>query len=166
VIARGFMPVISVQGQNMVKLGSFQAVGGGELLGIWAGDAAREMKSGKLQARTGVGISSKIKPEKPLAQAVPVAGEGAGLEDGPGDDLDLDMDADDDLDLDADNDLDLDLDADGDLDLDLDLDADNDLDLDADDGDDLDDLLAGFGDDDEDDDDDLDADLAALLGDL
>ncbi len=150
VIARGFMPVISVQGQNMVKLGSFQAVGGGELLGIWAGDAAREMKSGKLQARTGVGISSKIKPEKPTATAAPAGGADAG------DDLGLDMD--DDLDLD----MDLDIDTDDELDMDLDLDAD-----DGDDLDDLDDLLAGFGDDDDDDDDDeMDADLAALLGDL
>ncbi|HIP24684.1 MAG TPA: type VI secretion system contractile sheath small subunit, partial [Rhodobacteraceae bacterium] len=152
VVARGFMPVISVQGQNIVKLGSFQAVGGGELLGIWSGDAAKEMKSGKARMETSVGISSSAKqtgaPPKATAKA-----------DGGGDDAAYGFDSD----LGDDND-------DDDLDLDLDFGDDDDFDLDLDLGDDddgMDDLLAGFGDDDDDDDDDeMDADLAALLGDL
>ena len=154
VIARRFMPVISVQGQNMVKLGSFQAVGGGELLGIWAGDAAKEMKSGAVQPRTGVGISAAAKQVGAPARPKPAA-DGEGEDD----DLDLGLDAGDDDDFDLGGDDDLDLGGDDDLDLDFDL---------GDDGDDgLDDLLAGFGDDDDDEDDgDMDADLAALLGDL
>jgi hypothetical protein len=151
VVARGFMPVISVQGQNMVKLASFQAVGGGELLGIWAGDAAKDMKSGKARMETSVGISSAAKHVGAPAKAAPAEGASGGDGD---DDLDFGLDDDDD-----DLDLDLDMDLGGDDDFDLDL---------GDDDDGMDDLLAGFGDDDDDDDDDddMDADLAALLGDL
>ncbi len=140
VVARGFMPVLSVQGQNIVKLGSFQAVGGGELLGIWAGAAAKDMKSGAAQMEASVGMSAAA-PRKPAPAA----------EDAEDADLDSAFESDD-------LDLDLDLGDDDDLDLDLDL---------GDDGDDgMDDLLAGFGDDDEGEDGDMDADLAALLGDL
>jgi len=124
-------------------------VGGGELLGIWAGDAAKEMKSGKARMETSVGFSSK-----PVAKP-----KGAGPAKTGGVKSDI-------IDIGDDGDLDLTLDLDGD-DLDLDLDMDLDLDLDLDDDDGMDDLLAGFGDDDnDDDDDDMDADLAALLGDL
>lgn len=157
VVARGFMPVISVQGQNIVKLGSFQAVGGGELLGIWSGDAAKDMKSGKARMETSVGISSAAKKVGAPAKAAAPAAAGGGGDD----DDDLDMD----LDLGDDDDFDLDLGGDDEFDLDLGDDDDLDLGLDDDDG--MDDLLAGFGDDDDDDDDDdMDADLAALLGDL
>ena len=153
VVARGFMPVISVQGQNVVKLGSFQSVGGGELLGIWAGDAAKEMKSGKARMETSVGISSTAKQVGAPAKAAPTAGG----EDSAGDDDDFGFDSDTDDDDDLGLDMDLDLGGDDDFDMDLG--------LDDDDG--MDDLLAGFGDDDDDDDDDdMDADLAALLGDL
>jgi len=142
VIARGYMPVLSVQGQNIVKLGSFQAVGGGELLGIWAGDAAKDMKSGKLESRAGVGFKAGAKaPDTAPAGAAEAAV--AGLEDDAG--LDTDMD----------------------LDLDLDMDLDMDLDPVSEDDDGLEDLLAGFDDEGDDDDEgDMDADLAALLGDL
>jgi len=141
VISRGYMPVISVQGQNMVKLASFQAVGGGELLGIWSGDGAKQLSSGTVRMQTSVGFASGAKkPAKPVAGAAAAA---------PGDD---DM-------LGLDDDLGLDL-GDDDDDLGLDLGGD----------DDLDDLLSGFGDDDDDldlgGDDDMDDDLAALLGDL
>ena len=160
VVARGFMPVLSVQGQNIVKLGSFQAVGGGELLGIWSGDAAKEMKSGKARMETGVGLSKSAKqvggPPKAAAGGGAAAaddGESSGGDDDFQYGFDSDIGGDDD-------DLDLDLDLGGDDDFDLDLDL-------GDDDDGMDDLLAGFGDDDDDDDDDdMDADLAALLGDL
>jgi len=130
VMARGFMPVISVQGQNIVKLGSFQAVGGGELLGIWAGDEDKGMKSGKARMEISVGISSAATQAGAPAKTVP---------DGSDDDLEFGLDG-------GDDDL---------LDLGV-----------ADDG--MDDLLAGFGDeyDDDDDDEEMDADLAALLGNL
>ncbi len=153
VVARGFMPVLSVQGQNIVKLASFQAVGGGELLGIWAGEAAKDMKSGAARMETSVGIASGATQASPPPE---VASE-------DNDDLDLDFGSDDDGDDSSDSDLDLG--GDDDLDFDLDMDLDLDLDLDGDD-DGMDDLLAGFGDDDDDDDGEMDADLAALLGDL
>ena len=121
-------------------------MGGGELLGIWSGDAAKEMKSGKARPATGVGISSTAK--KVGAPAKPAAATDGASDGGEGDSG-------------GDDDLGLDLDLGGDDDLDLDFDF-------GDDGDDgLDDLLAGFGDEsDGGDDDEMDADLAALLGDL
>ncbi len=130
VIARGYMPVISVQGQNMVKLGSFQAVGGGELLGIWAGDSAKQLSAGA-QMQTSVGFKSGA--EKPATLDVISTPNDAASQ---GDDLDLEGD-----------DLDLDLDLGGDDDLD-DLLAgfgDDDLELGDDDGMD-DDLAALLGD--------------------
>ena len=39
VMARGFMPVVSVKGRDEIRLASFQAVGGGEILGPWSGVA-------------------------------------------------------------------------------------------------------------------------------
>ncbi|UPH72785.1 type VI secretion system contractile sheath large subunit [Abyssibius alkaniclasticus] len=150
VVARGYMPVLSIQGQNVVRLGSFQSVGGGELLGIWSGDSAGELGAGRIQARTSVGIGAATpKAAGGGGKAAAAASAGAGGDDdGDDDDLDLDFGGDDD--------------DGGDLDLDLDFGDD------GDDGGDLDDLLAGFGDDDDDggDDGDMDADLAALLGDL
>ena len=152
VVARGFMPVLSVQGQNIVRLGSFQAVGGGEVLGIWAGEAAREMKSGKVRMETSVGIASGAKQVGAPAKA---SGKNEGAAAVSEDDYVYGFDSDNE--------------DDDDMDLDLDLGDDDDPDLEVgDDG--LDDLLAGFedndDDDDDDDDDEMDADLAALLGDL
>ena len=156
VVARGFMPVISVQGQNMVKLASFQAVGGGELLGIWAGESAKDMKTGNARMETSVGISKNAKQVGAPPDTAAASGEAGSVSE---DDYVYGFDSD--LGKDDSNDLDLDFDLSGDDDLGLDLD----LNLGEDD-DGLDDLLAGFGDDEEGDDDDMDADLAALLGDL
>jgi len=148
VVARGYMPVLSIQGQNVVRLGSFQAVGGGELAGIWSGDSASELGAGRIQARTSVGIGNaepKAAAAKGGKAAAPASADAGGSDDDGDDDLDMDFGGGDD---------------DDGLDLDLDF-------GDDDDSGDLDDLLSGFGDDDEDDgDDDMDADLAALLGDL
>nr|WP_232825421.1 type VI secretion system contractile sheath large subunit [Albibacillus kandeliae] len=38
VMARGFMPVVSVKGRDEIRLASFQSVGGGEILGPWTGE--------------------------------------------------------------------------------------------------------------------------------
>jgi hypothetical protein len=39
VMARGFMPVVSIKGRDEIRLASFQSVGGGEILGPWSGVA-------------------------------------------------------------------------------------------------------------------------------
>jgi hypothetical protein len=39
VVTRGLMPVLSLRGRDEVRLGSFQSVGGGTILGPWAGGA-------------------------------------------------------------------------------------------------------------------------------
>ncbi|MEM8951952.1 MAG: type VI secretion system contractile sheath large subunit [Pseudomonadota bacterium] len=157
VVARGYMPVLSVKGQNVVRLGSFNAVGGGTLKGPW--------EQGLAIAASAVGVSVAMgsaveAPERPAASSAD-------------EDLDLSSDDDDDVDggdlddllsgLDSDDD-----DAGEDSDLD-DLLAG--LDDDGDDGDDasdsdLDDLLAGLDDDESDDDGDGDDDLDALLAGL
>ncbi len=177
-VARGFMPVLSVQGQNVVKLGSFHAVGGGELLGIWSGEDAKQL--GTVAGEdVSIGLSSTGEAGAPDegGTKAPAPAKSGGGDDDDDDDMDLgfDMGGDDDDDMDLGFDLGGD-DDDGGFDLDMgnDDDGDMDLDLDAlmsgdDDDDDggLDDLLSGFGDDDDDDDDDdIDLDLDALLGDL
>ncbi|WP_373287422.1 type VI secretion system contractile sheath domain-containing protein [Neptunicoccus cionae] len=164
-VQRGYLPVLSIQGQNVVRLGSFNGLGGGELLGLWSGEEAKLLQSGKIQSRTGVALGAG------MAKAAPSGASGTGDADADGDaeddDFDLGLDGnDDDFDLGGDDD---------DFDLGLDLDDDNDsddLDLDLGDDGDLDDLLAGFDDDDDDDsaddddDEEMDEDLAALLADL
>ncbi len=92
VIARGYMPVLSVQGQNVVKLGSFQAVGGGEVLGVWAGDAAKDMNSGKLESKATIGFNAGAEPP----EAATAGHDDSGLEDGTDLDMDLDLDLGDD----------------------------------------------------------------------
>ncbi len=39
VLGRGYLPVISAKGRDEIRLGSFQSLGGGEILGPWSGDA-------------------------------------------------------------------------------------------------------------------------------
>ncbi|MEM6619179.1 MAG: type VI secretion system contractile sheath large subunit [Pseudomonadota bacterium] len=147
---RGYMPVLSIQGQNVVRLGSFNSLAGAELLGLWSGEEAKSLSAGKVAARTGVAMKSNMaRPEK-TAAAKP----------------DQDSASDDDLGLGSDDDLDLGLD-----DMDLGLGDDLGLDLGGDDdfgsADDLDDLLSGLGDDDGGSDlDGMDDDLEALLADL
>nr|WP_325248298.1 type VI secretion system contractile sheath large subunit [Amylibacter sp.] len=159
-VQRGYLPVLSIQGQNVVRLGSFNALGGGELLGLWSGEEAKLLQSGKIQARTGVALGAGLKkPERAVAEDEDADGSDAADDD---DDFGFGGGDDDDFDLGGDDDLDLDLDLGGD-------DDDDDLGLDFGDDDDLDDLLSGFDDDDDDGsdgDDDMDDDLAALLADL
>src|SRR5690606_17625731 len=69
VVARGYMPVLSVQGQNVVRLGSFQAVGGGELRGLWSGEGAAALGGGRIAERTSVGLSSGAAKAAPAAAA-------------------------------------------------------------------------------------------------
>ncbi len=161
-ITRGFMPVLSIQGQNVVRLGSFNAVGGGELLGLWSGEEAKSLSSGKIRARTGVSLSAGSQQPEASTAAPNQANES--------DDEDFELGGDDGFDLGGDDDFDLgddeDLDLGGDDEFDLGLDTEDDFDVGGDG--DLDDLLADFDDDGTDDggDEEMDADLAALLGDL
>ncbi|MEM6933261.1 MAG: type VI secretion system contractile sheath large subunit, partial [Pseudomonadota bacterium] len=129
VVARGFMPVLSMKGQNQVRLGSFQSLGKGQIAGVWAPVA--------------VGAAAGASVEMSAGEPAPSGADDSGLGDAGEDDV---ATGDDDLGLD-------DLDSGGD---------------DSDDLGDLDDLLADFGDDagGDEDDTDLDAELAALLGDL
>lgn len=170
VVARGYMPVLSVKAQNVVRLGSFNAVAGGTLKGPW--DQGLALAAGAAAVTVGLGAAVEA-PERPA----PAADEDEDdLFNGGDDDADEDTDLDDLLgDLDTDDDDADDDDADdGDTDLDdlladLGGDDDDDDDADEDSGDsDLDALLAELGDDDdaEDDDDDMDPELKALLEDL
>ncbi|MEM9145012.1 MAG: type VI secretion system contractile sheath large subunit [Pseudomonadota bacterium] len=178
---RGVMPVLSIQGRNEVRLGSWRSVAGGELAGPWksggiGGPAAMKKRNDAAVAAVAAASAAAAPPPIPGGEDDDVDQVMADLEaddaeqaeaddDGGTEDLDAlladldtpDEDADDEGGLD-------DLDA---LLADLDDDAGGD---DADDGgdDDLDALLAEFGDDDEasEDDGDMDADLEALLKDL
>ncbi len=38
VVARGFMPLVSLRGRDQIRLASFQSVGGGEILGPWSSE--------------------------------------------------------------------------------------------------------------------------------
>lgn len=107
IVTRGFMPIVSPKGRDEIRLASFQAVGGGEILGPW---------------------TNAPRPAPSTAEAPPEASDdsdASGL-----DDLDLDLDLDlgdvsggDDMDLDtllADfGDVGDDSDDDGDMDADL-----------------------------------------------
>jgi len=44
-ITRGLMPVLSIKGRDEIRLGSFQALGGGEILGPWLGNPTPEPPS-------------------------------------------------------------------------------------------------------------------------
>ncbi|MDT8343071.1 MAG: type VI secretion system contractile sheath large subunit [Thermohalobaculum sp.] len=155
VVVRGFMPVVSVKGRTEVRLGSFQSLGRGELMGPWsdAGWTGAGLR-GQARMETSIDLSSKgaAKAAAGAAAGKAAAGKAAVAADG-----DEDLDA---LLGDAGDD------AGGD---ETDLDA---LmgDLGGDDAgggdDDLDALLAGFGDDAPSDsagDDEMDPELAALL---
>ena len=158
VVARGFMPLLSIKGRNEVRQGSFQALGAAELEGPWESVGAVAGKGGA-QAEIGMDASK--------APAGGSCGGAGGDPDDPrahlqGHEDDPDQwarpkpeDEDDDDDMFGSFDDDEDGDADGGGD------------------DDLDALLAGFDDDDggdeadsEDDDEEMDPELAALLEDL
>jgi len=53
VVARGFMPVLSIKGQNVVRLGSWNALGGGTLSGPWAQGVAGSDPSADSSAPAG-----------------------------------------------------------------------------------------------------------------
>ncbi|MEM7240060.1 MAG: type VI secretion system contractile sheath large subunit, partial [Pseudomonadota bacterium] len=97
VVARGFMPVLSIKGQNQVRLASFQSLGTGMLAGGWA-----DLPSAAVAASS-VGIASDVAVASP-------AEDDAGSDDDAGsgdDDMDLgDLDLGGDESADDDGDLD------------------------------------------------------------
>nr|WP_321483151.1 type VI secretion system contractile sheath small subunit [uncultured Cohaesibacter sp.] len=147
VVARGFIPLLSIKGRNEVRQGSFQALSGTMLAGPWA----------TIKAPVGADHDTTIS-----FAAVPVQSDNeAGIET---DGLATDLSDTGDEDLGSDTDLDL---SSGDNDDDAlsgQVSDDDDIDLDS--------LLASFDDDtsettsSEDDEEDLDAELAALLENL
>jgi len=130
-VTRGFMPVLSTKGRAEIRLGSFQSLGGGDILGRWSDNPAPAPPSPK--------------DPKPADVELDIAAEDDDDDGGGDDDLDLgDLDLDDDLDL---GDLDLGGDDDdGDLD-DLLAEFGDDDDDDAGGDDDVDDDLAALLDD-------------------
>ncbi len=169
--AQRLMPMLSIQGRPEIRLGSFQAVGGGLLAGRWAGSAAVAAAKKQAEQEAKRKAEEEAAAEKKAEEAAAAEAEAADDDD----DDDLGGLGDDDGDTDTDLSLDDDDDSGGDDDDDLDsllADVDDDEEVgggDGDDDDDLDALLAGFDDDEEDDgddDDEMDSELADLLKDL
>ena len=139
VVARGYMPLLSIKGRSEVRQGSFQGLGPGMLAGPWGQSAGNGTDGNLISAEIG---GNAAKP-KASAKAAP-SGDGDDSTSDDGDDLDLDFGGGDD-------------DDDGAFDFGGDDDSGDDDDLDS--------LLSGFGDDDDSasDDGEMDDDLAALL---
>ncbi len=160
VVARGYIPLLSIKGRTEVRQGSFQGLGPGMLAGPWGQSAGAGAGLGGVKSALDITREASDHPEDGVDFGPSRPG-------GAGEDYDEQFAQDEDEDS-ADDDDDLGFDGDDDDDLDgFDL-SDGD---DADDGpdDDLDALLAGFGDDDdgeEDNDEDMDPALAALMEDL
>jgi hypothetical protein len=95
VVARGYIPLLSIKGRNEVRQGSFQGLGPGMLAGPWAQTPAGAAAAHTTDAAIG-GTAKPAPPSKPEES----------------------------LKADADEDLDFDLDADGDGDLDFDFETD------------------------------------------
>ncbi|WP_413205845.1 type VI secretion system contractile sheath small subunit [Rhodospirillum sp. A1_3_36] len=156
VVARGFMPVLSVKGRAEVRQGSFQALSGDMLAGPWALTSG----TGKAAMGTQVGFGLADPENRDRLRAKP--GEALKSlnvsDDEEEEDEDIDLDSgDDDEDINLDFDTDTDEDEDGDLDPD---------DTDSDDEDNaLDRLLASLDEDEDENgsDDEMDPELAALL---
>ena len=196
VIDWGYIPVLSMQGQPVVRLGSTRSVSGEELAGVWpaSADAAQWRKEEREQSDKQLADRLEQRRKGSAAAADETADGGfrddlkwdtkdgsfEDEDDDDSDDEDLFGDSNDSLDADSSDD-----DESSDLELgDLDLgdDEDDDGDDEEDDSDDLDALLASMDDDtaDESDDDsdddseseddsdggDMDDELAALLADL
>lgn len=167
VVDSGYIPVLSMQGQPVVRLGSIQSVAGVELAGPWPPSA----EAASLQASDRAAAEQRLAELRASAPAKPSSDEGFRddlawkMKDGTFEDDDDDSESDSDDDLSALLEDDDDSSASGDDDNSGD---DDDADLDA--------LLASLDDDDDaaedqddasdDEDDGLDSELAALLADL
>lgn len=72
VTGQRFLPVLSIKGRPEVRLGSFQSVAGGELLGRWAPDAVRDAIDKAIKAKA---KADAVPAETTEAAPVPVAAE-------------------------------------------------------------------------------------------
>jgi type VI secretion system protein ImpC len=71
-----FAPVLSIKGRPEVRLGSFQSIAGGALLGRWAPDIARDGIAGAIAAKAAAEAKAEAGAEAPPEAApVPVAAE-------------------------------------------------------------------------------------------
>ncbi|MDG1282052.1 MAG: type VI secretion system contractile sheath large subunit, partial [Pseudorhodobacter sp.] len=69
VVGRGFMPVVSIRGRDVIRLASFQSVAGAEIMGPWTGAAAKE------KARKAAEMEISMVTKKPAAPAAAAAAE-------------------------------------------------------------------------------------------
>ncbi|WP_370031943.1 type VI secretion system contractile sheath domain-containing protein [Oceanicella sp. SM1341] len=76
VVARGFMPVLSLKGRNAVRQGSFQSLSGGDLAGPWA-----SAKSAGGSAGPSLALAGRMPSE---TDAAPGAASGAATRAAPG----------------------------------------------------------------------------------
>ncbi|MCX7561332.1 type VI secretion system contractile sheath large subunit [Sulfitobacter sp. F26204] len=98
VLGRGYLPVVSIKGRDEIRLGSFQSLAGGEILGPWSGVAPPP--------------PSPPKPPQAASAALGTDDENAATNDDDLDDLlsGFDLDADDnEEDIDNDEDMDAEL---------------------------------------------------------
>lgn len=166
VIQSGYIPVLALRGQPVVRLGSIQSVAGIELAGVWpaSADAADMQAKDRAAAEERFEAArSTVSKSKPSSSDEEFRDELAWkMKDGTFDDDDEDSESSDD--------------EDSSDDFDSLLGGDDDDDSSSDDDTDLDDLLSSLSDDDDssdsdsdssdDDDDGMDPELAALLADL
>ena len=68
--AQNFTPLLSIKGRPEVRLGSFQSLGGGELLGRWAPEAVRDAIDGAVKAKAKAAATT-VQEKAP----VPIAAE-------------------------------------------------------------------------------------------
>ncbi|MFK7752216.1 MAG: type VI secretion system contractile sheath large subunit, partial [Sedimentitalea sp.] len=89
VMARGFMPLASIKGRDEIRLTSFQALGGGEILGPWSKETAPPPSAAKPTPAPAPQAETEDAPDEDLDALL------AGLDDEPdaGDDDDFDLDA-------------------------------------------------------------------------
>ena len=57
VLGRGYMPVVSIKGRDEIRLGSFNSLGGGDILGPWSGEAPPDPSPPKAPAPEPAGDS-------------------------------------------------------------------------------------------------------------
>ncbi|WP_313474782.1 type VI secretion system contractile sheath small subunit [Agrobacterium pusense] len=86
VVARGFMPVLSVKGRTEIRQGSFQSLGGAMLAGPWAGTPTRAARMDDTI------ISFAAAPLAATAGSEPATGSNVGAQ--PDSNLDLELDLD------------------------------------------------------------------------
>ena len=89
VVARGFMPVLSIKGRNEVRQGSFQALGAGSLAGSWGsapGGATAGGATAEVELASGLGGDAVPETTDPAAEDEDLDALLGGLDDGDAED--------------------------------------------------------------------------------